>query len=66
VWAHCCFCYNTIEVAPRTCRATDMIGETRHRITCGPLPAGVVKSVNTGDLKSPARKGLRVQFPPPA
>lgn len=28
--------------------------------------AGVVKSVNTGDLKSPARKGLRVRVPPPA
>ena len=28
--------------------------------------AGVVKWVNTGDLKSPGRKPLRVQVPPPA
>ena len=28
--------------------------------------AGVVKSVNTGDLKSPGLRPLRVQVPPPA
>ena len=29
-------------------------------------PAGVVKSVNTGDLKSPGPRPLRVQVPPSA
>ena len=65
MWEHCCFCYNTIEVAPLTCRATDGIGKTRHRITCGPTTRRGGEIGKHRGLKIPRLKGLAGSSPAP-
>ncbi len=54
----------TLRFAKPTCAGSNPAQDSREALSS--FPARVVESVDTGDLKSPAFNGVRVQVPPRA